>query len=518
MDFAPIDESKLDPIPQGFAAIDESKLDASPQEYSPLEAFGFHATNVFGGGAAIGGLVNSLIRGGNYADWRDAFRKAQQESKEQNPKAALAGSAASIVPETILGGAAGKAVSGLAKGTQIAEGLSSFATQNPVLGHVLEGIGAGGAYGAASGAGEAISEGKDTGDVLTSAAKSGLGGAAVGGIFGAGVGAISKASSGAVAREESQIVKGALKGTEAKEVREEVVSMLRKDPELKSIIAKPSEESIPLLRERLSGIEAERNSLLDTIDGGKGISIGRFAKSIDAEIERLGKTPLTEKSIDALNGLKESVLKSWAPADIRDALSSKEAQQSTTLRDNLLKKLDSAFVPSKRFVELERSAEDAFTGGQKAAVQKAIGDSVIDHLSKADKGISAQIEKLNKNYSSLSAIIDFVGNRSESVEGMGKLLSIFTHHGPAGAAIALATGHPIPAAILAAPALAKKGNQVLAYLQREAAAGNARAINVLKAAEAAQTVGTAISGAAGSAKAQTLSEQLNNGDSSGAGQ
>jgi hypothetical protein len=508
MKFVPVTEQQLDPVPQGFARINEAELDADPEEIGAGETFAQNATNVFGAGPVLVAALQHIVNGRPYQEVKNAYRARMEAGAEQNPKAALAGKVGSIVPETILGGAAGKAISGASKFAGITSKVAPWAANNPVMAHVLEGIAGGGAYGAASGAGEAASEDRD---IAEGALKGGAGGAVVGGGLGAIFGGLSKFARGAAEREETQIVKGALKGDEARAVRGDVVSLLRGDPELRSIIARDAAESVPKLRQRLEEIASKRAVIMDTIDDGAGISLGRFAKSIDTEIAELSKTPLQEGAQKALEGLKTSILKAWAPPELREALASDLAKESTVFSENMLKRLDKVNVPSKRFLELERSAEDAFNGQQKIAVQKAIGGAIANHVeSSTDKIAKESLDKLSRDYSALSAITESVGSRTaEPVEGMHKLLSIFTHHGPVGAAVALASGHPIPAAVLAAPALAKKGNQVLAYLEREAAAGNQKAIKVLKAAEAAKTVGTAGAGAVGSAQAGTLSETNN---------
>lgn len=515
MNFAPVSEAQLDPIPQGFAAIDSSALDAqspeaSGQEYTPLETVGLRGTNVFGAGPVIGAVVNSLTRGGTYKEWLDKFKVAKQEASEQNPTAAKVGSGASIVAETILGGAFGKAVAGGSKLAGLSGRVLPWAEANPVMSHVLSGIGGGAAYGAASGAGEALTEEKDIG---SEALKGAAGGALVGGALGGIFGGLSKVARGAVEREEGAIVKGALKGGEAKAVRDDVVSLLRKDPEIRSVIAKGVEEATPVLRGRMEAVLERKGMLLDALDGGKGISLGGTMKAIDKEINELAKTPLQEGSQKALEGLKESILKAWAPTEIREALLSKEAKESQALTNALMKKLDNFHVPSKKFSDLERSVEEAFEGQQKIAVQKAVGNALTKQIESAsgkgatEKAAAEELSKLNRDYAALSAISESLGKASgvEPVHGMHKLMSIFTHHGPVGAAVALASGHPIPAAVLAAPALAKKGDKVLAYLQREAAVGNQKAIKILQAAEAAKSVGTAGSGAVGSAQSGMLS-------------
>lgn len=154
------------------------ELSASP-ELDPVLTFGQRASNVFGIGAALSGVLQSIYHGTSYEHERDLYRRALDVGSEQNPKAALAGSVASIVPETVIGGGVGRA---LGAGAKLAGLGTRLAEASPVVAGAARGALGGLGFGAAGGAGEALSEGKDVGE---GALKGGAAGAALGGGIGA---------------------------------------------------------------------------------------------------------------------------------------------------------------------------------------------------------------------------------------------------------------------------------------------------------------------------------------------
>lgn len=137
---------------------------------------GLNATNLFGAGAAIGGAVNSVVRGGSYAEWRDKFRAALEQGNEQHPGAKWIGRGIALAAETAVGGAAGKALGAAGKAIGFAPKFSG-----PIAQQAAKGFVGGAGYGAAGGAGEALSKGED---VVTGAIK----GASIGSLLGAGIG------------------------------------------------------------------------------------------------------------------------------------------------------------------------------------------------------------------------------------------------------------------------------------------------------------------------------------------
>lgn len=489
--------------------------DAEPMQYTPLETFGLHATNVFGAGPAIQAAVNSVLRGGSYDQWREAFKKAQGESEEQNPRAALAGKVTSIVPETILGGAAGKAIAGGAKLAGIAGRTSAFATKSPILANAIEGALAGAGYGAAGGAGEALSN--DT-DVLSGAAKGVLPGAVAGGAFGAVAGGISKLAKSAATKADEALIKsvtgeGKAAAELTPEAKDEILSLIRSDPEVRSALAKPAAQAEKAILSRAESVAEKIKPLTSEVDKVTGgISLGKFSRAIDEEIASLSKTPLREAERKSLDEARNSILTAWG-GDAVQALQSNEAKESKVLRDALINKLDRVRVPSENFVKLQTEiAADSGKGKDYIAsvVKKAIDDHLAEAATKSPEisSVVDQINSLGKQESLLRMIGDAAGKKTEKEahSGLDKLIGIFTHHGPVGAGLALATGHPLPALALAAPAAAKKGTEFLAYIAREAAAGNPKAIRALKAAQAARSIGTAGAARIGQSQSSTLAE------------
>lgn len=516
--FAEITPDQLDPEPAGFKSIDPSSLDPEPTQYTPGESFVLNASNLFGAGPAIQGFLHSRIEGGDYEKWRQAYQQATEQATAQNPKAALAGKGTALVTETGIGGGVGKAIGAAGKAAGIAERVAPFVKANPLISSVLESGLAGAGYGAASGAGEAASKGED---VTAGALRGAGGGAVIGGALGAVTGGIAKAARGAVERADNALVPGvtdALTGAE----RGEVVSALRKEPELQRLANKPTAEAVAGLEQRAAKTLEKADELIAHIDSkAGGIPIGKFASVIDSEIAQLGKTPLREQYVKALQLAKESALKSWVPEELSQLLSSEAAKESRTgLMENLLKRRDASAVPLSKLEELARDVPKNLPGTPE--VKAYVGDvlrSVRDaHLENVAakipeiKGAAEALRDLDKDFKIISTITEAIKERPTGEHGgLASLISLFTHHGPLGAAAALASGHPIPAAILAAPAVAKKGTQILAWLEREAANGNQKAIRILKAADAAKSVGLAGAGAVGNARSGMLADNLTPG-------
>lgn len=509
--FVEVADPKFDPEPQGFAAVANPQFDPEPEQISPEETFLQNASNVFGAGPALVSAVNYVARGIPYETTRQAYTKRMETAAEQNPRAATAGKVTSVLPETILGGAAGKLASGAAKLSGLAAKAAPLVKANPLITSILE-TGVGGAgYGAASGAGEALSKGED---VASGALHGAAGGAVIGGALGAVTGGIAKAARGAVERADAALVPGvtdALSGAE----RSEVVSALRGNPELKKIVSKAAPEAIAGLESHANQLTTKADDLIAHVESKSGgLSIGKFAAAIDAEIAELGKTPLREAYVKALEAVKDSAISSWVPSDLAAMLESKMAKESTTgLAENLLKRRDRIAIPLSKVEELARDIPANLPASQEVKshvtdIVRSIRDAHLEDAATKNpelKSVADQIRDLDRDFKTIKAITDTIKSQPKGEHGgLEKLISLFTHHGPIGAAAALASGHPIPAAVLAAPAVARKGNELLAYLQREAASGNQKAINLIKASEAARTVGTAAAGSVGSAHSGTL--------------
>jgi hypothetical protein len=496
-----ITEDQLDPVASGgLIPITEADLDPQAQ-FTPTETFGLQSTDLFGAGDAIGAVVNSILRGGKYDEWRKKFAAARKLAAEQNPIASTAGKVTSFASELAVGGAAGKVVQGLGKASGVAAKLAPWAEANPIIAKTLSGAASGAGFGAASGAGQALSA---DGDVLAGAAGGAVPGAVAGGVIGSAAGVISKLFRGAGERADKALMRTV--GEVDDVARKDVLETLRADKSLQKAVAKGAEETTPFVTKKIADITAKLEPLLAKSESP---TIGGIWKAFDQEISGLAKSPLKERVIDDLASVRKSVLKSWAP-DFVAALESAEAKQSSAVRDSIVKQLGAQKVPAKEVSDvISQLVEEGTRGKVSQNVFKKLRDEAFESAkSQESKSVVNEVRRLEKEKTALENIMSAVkSKRGEGDGGLHRIISLFTHHGPVGAGLALAAGHPIPAAILAAPAVGRIGNATLAMLQREAAAGNQRAIRIIQAAQAAQTVGTAGAGMAGSATTTTLANE-----------
>lgn len=489
MNFIPVTDDKLDPpghqTGSGFREITEADL--SPQQFTPVETFGMQATNVFGAGDIVGAAVNSVLRGKGWQDyqkWKDSFKQSREVAVAENPRAAMAGSVAAIVPEMALGGAVGKAVQAGSKAVGLASKIAPWAEANPIISKVLSGGMSGAGYGAASGAGEAASTGED----MLSGAVSGAGaGAFVGGAVGGVFGTFSKIFRGAGDRADDAVIKSI--GRVDDTVRKDVLSIVRADKPLQKLIAKDAMAAGEAAAHRVDEVVAKFEPEFQRLEG-KGVDALDISKAFADEISALSKTPLKERAVKELESVSDSVLKTLAHG--KDATKAEGRTVS--------------------FKDIAGVIDELATGGGKRAERSAdifrtLRDKAFSSLDGEAKEAANAIKRLEGEKKALTAISDALKGKPESDGGIHKIISLFTHHGPVGAGLALAAGHPIPAAVLAAPASKRAADSALAMLQREAAAGNPKAIALLKSAGIIRKVGTAGAASVGATQNGTIAEQ-----------
>ncbi len=182
-------------------------VEDEPETYSPIETVGRNAVNVFGLAAPVSGVVQKLLNNRPYEEGRDETRRHLEESNEQNPISSYVGKAAALIPETLIGGAASKAVQLGSKAVGATELLSPVLQKLGSTGTAIAKGALGGAgYGAAGGAGEALSKGED---VLPAAAESALTGGLIGGALGGVAHKVGEAFEGAIGKQNESIVRGA---------------------------------------------------------------------------------------------------------------------------------------------------------------------------------------------------------------------------------------------------------------------------------------------------------------------
>jgi hypothetical protein len=519
--------------------------DQGIRAFTGPEAFGIEAQNLFGAGPLIHGVISKL-GGGDFSAAR-ADRQADLEAlenDEEHPWARRAGKLAALGAETLAGGAVGKVVSAGAKAAGIAAKLAPWAEANPVMARVLEGIGGGAAYGAASGAGEAASKGED---ILPSAARGAAAGGALGGVVGGAFGALGKALKGAPERESEDLLRGVSHGTgesgsatvTARKLvdrdKQDILATLRSDPELTKAVQGPAKEALPVLQNRLEEVGSKldpRYDIVDKVTGG--VSVQNLVNVLNDEIATLRKTPLNEQYIKAVEDIRDSALRAWAP-EMSEHVAANERLTAMGLTPRA--EVPDVMVPTRdvramvtrlqtrgsQVINPLNPGEAAQMKADMAGMMKGFIDSHLDlaaeHSPEAKMAVDG-IRALNDTYSALKNMYKAVEQRgwkeqTGSKSLGGHLASLFHGGGTAGALLMAAHGNiPGAAASLVAghvvpklPVAVRAGNSLLAQIQRGVEAGSPKAIALMKAIQAARTVGTAGAGAVGAAASGTLAEQ-----------
>jgi hypothetical protein len=197
------------PAPPGAREISPSDIrqdDEDDRHPGVAGTIALNATNLFGAAPALSGLITHLVTNEDYAGARDRYQRLIERANAENPISSYVGKAASLIPETVLGGALGKAAGIGAK----ALGIGSRVAEAGGIGSAIgKGVLGGAAYGAAGGAGEAISHGQS---VLPAAGEGALVGGAAGGVLGAAGHGLSRVLAGAEDKQVGSLVQGVAKG------------------------------------------------------------------------------------------------------------------------------------------------------------------------------------------------------------------------------------------------------------------------------------------------------------------
>lgn len=539
----------LAPETQGSALPSGWALDAPAapaQDFSPGETFLRHAANPFGVAPALNGVLQHLVYGEDYASARDRYRAQLDQSAEQNPKAAFAGKVGALGPEMLVGGGLGKIAQGVVKGAGLLPKLAALADGSPVLTGAAKGALGGAAYSAAGGAGEALSEGKD---ILPAAGKAALVGGGIGGALGAVAGKVSKAYKGAAAKEGEDILTGLRRGegtkgastvTAAKMLdrdKEDIVRVVRENPELRKLYGKPAKEALPAFHDALDKTGASLDphyNVIDKVTGG--VSVHNLVNSLDQEIQRLGKDPLNEKAIEAINEIKRSAVRAWAPRLLetersRQILSDAgmEIPQRLVGEDVLVptrevrKMVTRLQKRGSNVINTLNPGEASELKTELGKMMKGILDDGLDVASENSPDVAkavTSVRKLNSDYSALATMSKSIEQRgwkeaTGNQTGHGLVNTLFSHGGIAGAAAMAMHGNlPGAAGIVAAthvlpqlPKVRRATTSGLARLQEQATAGNPKALKLLSGLKRGQQAGTAAGGAIGAASNGNLAEQ-----------
>lgn len=537
-------------LPAGWA-LDPSAV-ARPEMGAGL-TFGTHAVNAFGLLPALGGAVNvglgklgfETAAGPGYAAGRDFIRGEMARGKEEHPVAARAGGVASIAPEMLLGGIAGKGVGLAAKATGFSTGLR---LGSPLAESVAKGVASGAAYGAAGGAGEALSVGED---VLPAALKAGAVGGLAGGALGAvahGVGALAKKAG---ARAEADMLQGVAQGEgtagsatvrtkklmSGPQMKANILETLKADPVLLKASRKAAVDALPVFTRKLEEVGSKLDPLYTKVDSVTGgVSVRGLVDHLNAEIAEAGKQPLTGVFRRGLSEIRDDVLNSWAP---------KFADQERVVADLIKQGVPEAKIPAHlkpgdvkvptqdlramvtglqtRSVQALGGLTPGETARAKAEFAAIVKDYLDSHLDAAggrsgltDEAVK-QIRAVNKTYSALSTMLAAIQQRgwkeaTGSVTGKGIAGGLLKKGTMLGAG-AMALHGNIPGAIGALathqvvehlPAAVRAGNAQLARLTAGVQAGNPAAMKIMDAIQQAHRAGTAGAASLGSSAVTTM--------------
>lgn len=548
-----VDDILAAPAPPGAVpsrgTVDDILASPEPpaRAFSGPETFGLEATNLFGAGPVLRGVL-AKIQGGDFTTARTAAQTDLDaiENDDEHVWARRLGKLTALAGETVVGGGVGKAVGAGAKAIGAAAKLAPWAEANPVLARALEGIGSGAGYGAASGAGAAASKGDD---ILPAAGEGAAVGGALGGALGAAAGKLGKVFKGAPEAEAEDLLRGVSHGTGEKgsatvtarklvdRDKKDILDTLRADPELTKAVQGPAKEALPVLEHRLNDVGSKldpRYDIVDKVTGG--VSVHNLVNVLNDEIAMLRKSPLNEQYIRAVEDIRQSVLSAWAPDAEKLARSHGILENMGVAVPEKLQPVD-VMVPTRevramvtrlqtrgsQVINPLNPGEASQMKADMATMMKSFIDSHLDvaaEQSPAAKAAVDGIRALNNTYSALKNMYKAVEQRgwkeaTGSTSAQGHLHSLLSHGTLGGAAIMAAHGN-IPAAVASAgagyllprlPVALRAGTSVMAQLQRAIAAGNPKAIALVKALQAGQRVGTAGAGAVGAATTGTLASQ-----------
>lgn len=509
---APLPAAAGSPTPAPAAAGgDYSALMAAPvpnaEPPSILESVGRGALQgaSFGFADEIAGALGAAFTPKTYRQARDESRAAYAAAKEANPKAYVAGEiGGGLASAVIPGGVLGKA----------AEGGAAAVEAAPTIGRLaLKGAATGAAYGGAQALGDSTAD-LTQGDFHGAIADT-LRGAAIGGLTGAIIHpAATKLLEGAPERQAQNILDEIAQGegkagsatTTAKKLlardKEDIVRTIQEDPVLAKAIAKPAKEALPVINETLDrvGSALDPNYQVVTKATG-GVSLSSLVRTLDQKAAEYAKSPLNEQYVNAIEDIRNSALKAWAPR-LHGALQTEEAQAVPAIRDAILDRLDTK-VPEqdlrKMVTRLQTRGSQAINPlnpgeatimkADMAQLLKGVLDEHLDAAAAAAPDVATavnNIRQINSTYSALANIQKAIEQRgwkemtgSTSLGGhLGKLADL---GGLGAAALGLAHGGSLPGAIAtaalahyapgAARTLTHEGNRVLADIAAKAAAG-----------------------------------------------
>lgn len=361
--------------------------EAPAEQYSIPETIGRNAVNLFGAGPAVSGAFQAIASGRKYEEGRDETKRHLEEANVQHPVAGYVGKGIALAGETVLGGAAGKALSVGAKLAGVTDAISPVMARLGSTGAaVAKGALGGAAYGAAGSTGAALSEGKD---ILPAVAE----GAATGGVLGGALGGVAhkigEAFGGAVGSQNESIVRGASERALPRK-QSALADLIEKELPAGAKSKVTAGEVIQENRDLLKGfrsadpeaVQAAREATLAKADS---YEIGKAAKYAKVD-EALGGGAPARAAIDDLeNKAAVEVEAPWKKV-LTDKVSSLKQQWSSISTDEAKRYLNSMRVTG------DQTARDALEGLSSAipAGERWTKMQFLDHLVGGERGASTK--------------------------------------------------------------------------------------------------------------------------------
>jgi hypothetical protein len=406
-------------------------------------------------------LTNSDL---TYQQRRDAYRARNSAAQEAHGGAYLGGEVAGgLATAPILPGGGAAKTAGQA---------------------LIQGAKTGAALGAIQGLGSSAAD-LTNGDFKQAAADTAKGGIA-GGLVGGALGYLGKKLvTKAPEKEANDILSGIVQGegdkggatNKLKKLvnmdKDDIVSVVRDDKELRNVIAKPASKALPVLHDRLEAVGSQLDPHYATVDKVTGgVSLQNLANVLDDETARLAKTPLNEQYTRAVQDIKNSIMKAWAP-EMETELAAQKRLVDMGLTPH--KEIPDVLVPTKdlrqivtrlqtRGTEVINALNPGESSVMKADMAKMMKGVLDAHLDIAAEEGGEQVAKavnsirdLNSKYSALATMTQAVEQRGQKeatgAMSMGGHVNKLIHHGGmAGAGLSLLHGNiPGAAMSLAAP-------------------------------------------------------------------
>lgn len=505
----------------GMSLAQLQAMGATPttaEEPGRLEALGRGALQgvTLGFSDEIAGAIGSLFSDKSYTDIRDEARAANEAAKAAHGGFYLGGE--------IGGGAVGSLIPGLgvAKGASVAAAAGKAAL-----------------LGGASGLGSSNAD-LTKGD-FASAALDAAKGAAAGAVIGGGVQKLSNVLSKAPEKVKEDLLNAVTRGdglhgsatpTAQKLLvrnKENVLRSLEESfvPEgaskpitLADIVGKPAKQVLPVVEERLQQVGSQLDPHYAVVDKATGgVSLINLVNFLDDEAAKLAKKPLNENYVNAINDIKESALRAWAP-ELGDKLKASSKLQSMGLKGF---NIEDVKVPTKDLREMVTRLQtrgsqviNPLNPGEASIMKQDMGnmmkefiDAHLDIASDAAPEVQnavKAIRDINKTYNGLKTVEKALLQRGEKEATGGTSLAghgfnLLGHGGMLGAGMMAAHGN-IPGAVAAvalpkviqkAPAIARAGTKLaagadamLSSLRNAAEAGNPWAQAQLRAMQGAE--------------------------------